>query len=1055
MPSVKANWARAVAARQDRGPRSRRGQLAAAASIGAVAFLGLGDGALAQTYSWGGPGSTTSTTTYNLGTNWSNPPAGAPPVNAGQTAVFGGGGSATVAVTAGPITPDSWIFTAGAYTVSGQAVNFNGVGPNLINQGGTNSISNDMTGAAIVVSGGSLTVSGTNAFTSTSITAGALANAGSLTSTTFSISGGTFTNNGGGQVVGTITNTGGTVINNNGAILADVVNSSGTFTNNAGGIAGAISNAGTGSNAGTIASLSNSGGSFSNTDTVTNASSVSAGSVSNNGTFQGTLSLTGGSFDNFGGGQVQGTTTNNGGTVTNHNGAILAAVVNTTGSFDNNLGGVTGAVSNAGTGTNAGIIASLSNSAGSFGNSGTVIGASTVSGGTVTNTGTFQSTLAVSGGSFSNGVGGQVQGTTTITGGTVNANGGSFAVVVNGTQFVVTGGAGGATTFQNTATGTLGVTSGDFTLTGTLTNAGTVTVAATRSLTAAAISNLAGALLTNSGTINDALTNAGTVTNNAGASYNADAVNSTTGIIVNDGTWNGQLGNSGTVSNAGLWTTTGAGFVNAAGGIANLLPGSTINGVGALSNAGTINVMGSSTITLTSLINNGTINLGAAGTSTLNATNATLSGNGTVSTGVNLTTGTANQINVLTATGNVNVVYAVTGSPHTGLIPIIVPTSGAATNTATGLSGSSGFYRYQVVGPGSPLSHDGITGLYVSPQAAPAAAPLTSILSAIGAIDASFHQPGANLMGSPQTGTPCLPTGSAQADRGCQMAGGPWVRASSGVTSISSTATISSNGAVFDQSASRQRVQFSGVQAGADSGWLNPGGNGVNAHAGITGGQISAQADEQLSTASQVRFEVPFVGVYAVVTKGALSTDITYRHSWYDMRVTNPVAQLNGAALKGQSDNVNASLSYTIGLPAHLFIEPTAGLSYTRSTFDQLAVPIGGSVLGIDPLTSLLGRAGARVGTTITSGGVDWSPFGLALVQHEFATKATGTLTAAGATPFDVTTDRIGTFYQTSLGLSFQSRSTGLLGFVRGDYRTGANLHGGAVVAGLRYTFGP
>jgi hypothetical protein len=32
---------------------------------------------------WGGTGSTTTTTDYNLGTNWSSVPAGAPPVAAG------------------------------------------------------------------------------------------------------------------------------------------------------------------------------------------------------------------------------------------------------------------------------------------------------------------------------------------------------------------------------------------------------------------------------------------------------------------------------------------------------------------------------------------------------------------------------------------------------------------------------------------------------------------------------------------------------------------------------------------------------------------------------------------------------------------------------------------------------------------------------------------------------------------------------------------------------------------------------------------------------------
>ena len=63
-------------------------------------------------YIWGGTGSTTATTDYNTGTNWLNPPTGAPPVSAGQSAIFNSTGSCTVVVTSGPISPDSWTFNA-------------------------------------------------------------------------------------------------------------------------------------------------------------------------------------------------------------------------------------------------------------------------------------------------------------------------------------------------------------------------------------------------------------------------------------------------------------------------------------------------------------------------------------------------------------------------------------------------------------------------------------------------------------------------------------------------------------------------------------------------------------------------------------------------------------------------------------------------------------------------------------------------------------------------------------------------------------------------------
>jgi autotransporter-associated beta strand protein len=84
----------------------------------------------AQVYNWGGAGSTTATTDYNLVTNWSNPPAGAPPVTAGQSAIFDATGSSTVTVTTGPIAPASWTFTAAsqAYFIDGAAVNFSVAG---------------------------------------------------------------------------------------------------------------------------------------------------------------------------------------------------------------------------------------------------------------------------------------------------------------------------------------------------------------------------------------------------------------------------------------------------------------------------------------------------------------------------------------------------------------------------------------------------------------------------------------------------------------------------------------------------------------------------------------------------------------------------------------------------------------------------------------------------------------------------------------------------------------------------------------------------------------
>ena len=129
---------------------------------------------------WDGAGSTTVTTDYNLGSNWSTNPAA--PVAAGQSAQFGAFGSASVLVSAGATTPDSWTFNAGSqsYTFTGAAVNF-GTSTGLVNNAsaGSISIANNLggNGAQLQQLGaGTLTLSGTNTYTGvTTIAAGTLA----------------------------------------------------------------------------------------------------------------------------------------------------------------------------------------------------------------------------------------------------------------------------------------------------------------------------------------------------------------------------------------------------------------------------------------------------------------------------------------------------------------------------------------------------------------------------------------------------------------------------------------------------------------------------------------------------------------------------------------------------------------------------------------------------------------------------------------------------------------------------------------------------------------
>jgi autotransporter-associated beta strand protein len=148
----------------------------------AVAFVLLLPVTSARAQSvWGGPGSTTTTANYKLGTNWG--PTGAP-IAAGQSAIFDTTGRSTVTVGAGAIAPDSWIFNANSqsYTITGANVNFSATGGlfNNANAGQTISISNNLgesaAGAQLQQLGNStLVLTGANTYSGgTAIAAGTL-----------------------------------------------------------------------------------------------------------------------------------------------------------------------------------------------------------------------------------------------------------------------------------------------------------------------------------------------------------------------------------------------------------------------------------------------------------------------------------------------------------------------------------------------------------------------------------------------------------------------------------------------------------------------------------------------------------------------------------------------------------------------------------------------------------------------------------------------------------------------------------------------------------------
>ncbi|WFU58641.1 autotransporter domain-containing protein [Bradyrhizobium pachyrhizi] len=164
--------------------------------------------ARAQSYTWGGTGSSTSTDVYELPTNWSTTSAGAPPILPNQSAIFDSSGSATVTIGPGLMLPGSWTFTANSqsYTINGNPVGFSLSGPtggliSQANNGQTITINANLTdgigGPAMVqqLGNSSLVLAGTNAYSGgTLISAGTVqvTNADSIGTGTITLNGGTF-----------------------------------------------------------------------------------------------------------------------------------------------------------------------------------------------------------------------------------------------------------------------------------------------------------------------------------------------------------------------------------------------------------------------------------------------------------------------------------------------------------------------------------------------------------------------------------------------------------------------------------------------------------------------------------------------------------------------------------------------------------------------------------------------------------------------------------------------------------------------------------------------
>jgi opacity protein-like surface antigen len=350
-----------------------------------------------------------------------------------------------------------------------------------------------------------------------------------------------------------------------------------------------------------------------------------------------------------------------------------------------------------------------------------------------------------------------------------------------------------------------------------------------------------------------------------------------------------------------------------------------------------------------------------------------------------------------------------------------------------------------------------------------------ALITSINSVNTAFLTQSSALIGSPA---------NPQAE---QQGGGVWVRGVGGHLSAGTTATAANISFGTPQAGSitcntRTIEDFAGVQIGTDIARLNV--NGWNLHAGATVGYLGSRTQDAtagLNPPASFRdsLQIPFAGLYAAASYGGFLVDAQLRGDFFQNGVSDDTNGLSAQHFNARGISLTANVAYNQNLGNRWFIEPSAGVIWSRTDIDALNVPgtgIGGTpvgpgfvppwVLTVSDVDSVLGRFSVRAGTSMTSGDVVWQPFASASVFHEFRGGVTSNLTSnfsalgagfAGLPPLSstVTTGGLGTYGQFGLGIAAQLVNSDLIGYLRADYRTGDNIEGWSVNGGVRYQFVP
>jgi outer membrane autotransporter protein len=414
------------------------------------------------------------------------------------------------------------------------------------------------------------------------------------------------------------------------------------------------------------------------------------------------------------------------------------------------------------------------------------------------------------------------------------------------------------------------------------------------------------------------------------------------------------------------------------------------------------------------------------------------------------------------------------GGTRLGKLPVVVVRAGVLAGSviiALGLLGSSAA-RAQNCGP---LFQNGVAfpGIQANMPTTAALAGSTAVSAALTASNAAFMSQSTAFVSTPATSKPD------------SEAAGIWIRGAGGEMTLNSNTQVGLNllGQDFNKTCNPQfHETFGGFQLGMDMAKLNVG--GWNLTLGPTAGFLQANGNDVGGSASpfaalgagnalNATTQAPFVGMYGHAAYGNFFVDGLVRTDYFQTDLNSPSANIFNQKLDAHGFTAAASTGYDWKLPnSSWFVEPSAGVIWSREVVDPLNVAnllvvnanpnflVSGTVK-VNDIEPIIGRVGLRVGTTLETSDIVYSPFAAASVWHDFGDGITATwATCPGcllgsSNSASLSSSNIGTFGQYSVGVSGQIKNTGWIGFARVDYRDGSQVQGLSGTGGIRYQFNP